>query len=192
MIKKGKNIAYGLWITSIIAIITCYVLYPDSFTPKACMEFLKSFKTEILLIYVLLTFIRGFFLIPSTIFVIAGAMLFPDQLFLVLIISIAGVLFSATALYFFSDALGFSKHLESKYPEQVEAWRGKLNKRGSTLLVMGWSFFPLVPTDVICYVAGIVKLPYRYMIFGVFVGELVLDVIYIFFGSSMTSPFLPT
>ena len=53
------------------------------------------------------------------------------------------------------------------------------------LIVIAWSFFPLVPTDVICYVAGIVKMPYRYLILGVLIGEVVLIYLYVFYGTGL-------
>ena len=60
-----------------------------------------------------------------------------------------------------------------------------LQSRKSTWFVLAWSFFPLVPTDLICYVAGIVKMPFRSMFIGVFVGELTLDIFYVYFGASI-------
>jgi uncharacterized membrane protein YdjX (TVP38/TMEM64 family) len=42
-----------------------------------------------------------------------------------------------------------------------------------------------VPTDVICYVAGIVKMPYRILISGVIIGELVLIYLYVFYGGQL-------
>ncbi|MFT4602287.1 MAG: putative membrane protein YdjX (TVP38/TMEM64 family), partial [Arenicella sp.] len=50
---------------------------------------------------------------------------------------------------------------------------------------MIWSFFPLVPTDLICYIAGIVKMPLRYLLIGVGLGELILVTCYVYLGSGM-------
>lgn len=122
---------------------------------------------------------------PSTPFVIAGALLFPDNLLLVLFISMTGIMLSATALYYFSDILGFSEYLEKRYPNKVKKWENKLQSSKATFLVLGWSFFPLVPTDIICYAAGIVKMPYKYMFIGVFFGELILTSFYIYSGTTL-------
>ena len=162
-----------------------YLIKPSIFSPGTVVDFVDSFQGGALIIYTLITFIRGFFLIPSTPFVVGGALLFPDKLLLVLVVSMLGVLFSASLLYFFSNSLGFDERLEKKNPRKAKQWRALLQKRHATLFVLGWSFFPLVPTDLICYVAGAVKMPFRNLIFGVFVGELVLDVLYIFYGSSL-------
>ena len=192
MLQKSKNIAYRLWLLCIVTLIASYIFYPEKFTVEYIISFVQSFKTEILFVYIAVSLIRGFFLIPSTIFVVAGSIIFPEQSLLVLTISMLGVLFSATCLYYFSDSIGFSEILEKKYPQQVTSWKARLNRPGSTWLVLGWSFFPLVPTDIICYVAGIVKLPFRYMILGVFVGEAILNIGYIYFGSNLIPNLIET
>ena len=96
-----------------------------------------------------------------------------------------GVMTSATALYYFSDILGFSQYLEKKYPKDIGRWKSILQSRKAIYFVIGWSFFPLVPTDLICYVAGIVKMPYKHMFVGVFTGELILDIFYVYLGSNL-------
>lgn len=135
-------------------------------------------------IYILLTFIRGFFLIPSTPFVIAGGLLFPDQLLLVLFISMSGIMFSTTALYYFSDLLGFSKYLNNR-SSKINTWKSRLRSSKSIFFIAGWSLFPFVPTDMISYVGGILKTPFKNIFLGVFIGELILCSFYIYFGSSI-------
>ena len=138
-----------------------------------------------MIIYIVATFVRGFFLIPSTPFVLCGVLLFPNQLFLVLVISMLGVLFSASLLYFFADFLGFSKKLEAKNVLGIQKWKNKLQQPRAGLFVMLWSFFPLVPTDLICYVAGLVKMRYLYFILGVAIGELTLNIFYVYYGNNI-------
>ncbi|MEQ6123213.1 VTT domain-containing protein [Pseudotenacibaculum sp. MALMAid0570] len=185
MLRKGKIIVYSIWVLLTVGLITTYFIYPEFFTPEYLTSFIKKFTNEMLFIYILLTFIRGFFLIPSTPFVIAGGLLFPDRLLLVLGISLAGIMFSATALYYFSDLLGFSKHLNKKFPSKIDLWKSRLENSKSILFIAGWSLFPFVPTDLICYVTGVLKTPFKNMFLGVFIGEIILCSIYIFFGSSI-------
>lgn len=185
MIKKAKIVIYSLWILLIIGALVTFALRPEVASPEYIVRLISRFSNEMLLVYIVITIGRGFFLIPSTPFVIGGAILFPDQLLLVLVISMIGVLFSATALYYFSDLLGFSKYLEKKYPKGVERWTRRLQHPRAALFVFGWAFFPFVPTDLICYVAGIVKMPYRFMFIGVFLGELTLNVFYVYFGGGI-------
>jgi len=169
MIKKVQQITYFLWIACVVIFAGCYLCYPNSFTAENLVLFLQSFESKILLVYIILSFFRGFFLIPSTPFVVGGAMLFPSMPFTILVISMLGIVFSATSLYYFSDMLGFSSFLEEKYPNQVVTWKTRLQAKHGFYYVTAWSFFPLVPTDLICYVAGIIKMPFKYVIAGVFV-----------------------
>jgi len=182
-LETVKRLFYLLWVLFIVYLIILYIQNPKIATPEYIRDFVGAWQSEMMLIYIALTLIRGFFLVPSTPFVIGGAMLFPDQLFLVLVISMIGIMLSATALYYFADLLGFSKYLEKKHPRGVEKWTSRLRSPKATFLVLGWSFFPLVPTDLICYVAGIVKMPFKYMLTGVFVGELILVTFYLYFSS---------
>ncbi|MEX2600029.1 MAG: VTT domain-containing protein [Balneolaceae bacterium] len=185
MIETGKKIVYTVWLLSIAAVFLTYLIYPGLFTAKSLVHVLETFQTELLVVYILVTFIRGFFMIPSTPFVLGGAILFPDMLLLVLIISMAGVLFSATCIYYFSDILGFSGYLESKYPDAVAVWQERLQHPRAFAIVTGWAFFPLVPTDLICYAGGIIKMPVRFVLGGVFIGELTLNIFYVYAGSSI-------
>ncbi len=180
MLRKGKIIAYTIWIAAIIALFVFYFLKPEVFTPTHLFNFIESFQNEMLVIYILLSFVRGFFFIPSTPFVIVGGLLFPNQLLLVLIISMSGIMLSATALYYFSDILGFSKYLDKKFPASINTWKTRLASSKSIFFIAGWSLLPIVPTDLICYVTGIMKTPFRNLFLGVFIGELILCSGYIY------------
>ena len=185
MLKKGKTIAYVIWISILIYLGIAYLRNPEIATAEYLVNFIQQYKGEMLFIYTLLTLIRGFFLIPSTPFVIAGGLLFPDQLLLVLTISMVGILFSATALYYFSDLLGFSTYLERKFPSKINKWKKQLASKKSIWFIAGWSIFPFVPTDIICYVTGIIKTPYKNLFLGVFIGEIILCSLYVYFGAAI-------
>ena len=100
-IKKGKQIIYGLWVLIILYLIYKYLTNPSIINPNAIVEFIRLYENEMLLVYTILTLVRGFFLIPSTPFVVGGGLLFPDHKLMVLIISMIGVMSSATMLYYF-------------------------------------------------------------------------------------------
>jgi len=185
-----KKVIYGLWITLILTVIVIAIVQPSFYEPSNLIRFIESFQAEVLLVYILFTLLRGIVLMPSTPFVLAGAILFPENLMMVFIISLCGVMLTAAALYYFSDFLGFSEKLEKKYPKQLDNWHRRLNSPKATLLVIAWSFFPFVPTDLICYVAGIVKMPFKYMMAGVFIGEAILIYFYVFLGSSIFEYFI--
>lgn len=185
LIIIGKHLFYSLWIVLILIFLIAFIKNPDIINPEALVSFIRRYENTMLLVYIILTLVRGFFLIPSTPFVIGGAILFPDQLFMVFTISMLGIMISATALYYFSDSLGFSQYLERKYPKSIVKCKKKLAGSNATLLTFGWAFFPLVPTDIICYISGLIKVPFKYMFIGVFAGELILVAMYVYFGASI-------
>ncbi|MCP4123836.1 MAG: hypothetical protein GY751_18965 [Bacteroidetes bacterium] len=180
-----KKAVYYLWIISVVVLGLLFVFKNQYFHPEFLSDFISRFSGQIWLIYTLVSFIRGFFLIPSTPFVILGIVMFPDQPWAVLGVSMSGVAFSATLLYFYSDNIGFSTYLEEKYPEQSNWMKEKLGGKWQFPFIYGWSIFPPVPTDLICYVTGILKIRYFVMMAGVFLGELTLNTMYVFMGQKV-------
>lgn len=182
-----KYAIYILWITITVGFVIYYLFNPEILEVNSIKSFLYEFSSSLFAGYIFLTLIRGIFLIPSTPFVLLGAVIFPDNSLMVLGISMFGVVFSATLLYFFSDLLGFSKSLEKNYPNQSRKWKQQLSQPKATWLIVAWSFFPFVPTDLICYIAGIVKMKYQYLIIGVFIGEFSLNIFYVYVGQSLST-----
>ena len=169
-----------------MALIIGAILYePKILQAEHLAQFIQKFEHQILLIYVLISLVRGVFLIPSTPFVLAGVMLFPNEPWLVFTVSMLGILLTTTALYYFSDTLGFSEKLQKKFPKKMEVWKRRLSSKHAIWIVIGWSFFPFVPTDLICYIAGIVKMPFKYLLLGVFIGEAILVACYVWLGTGL-------
>lgn len=165
--------------------IGTYIYDPSRFTAENIAEFLGRFSGVIWLIYLGFSIVRGITLLPSTPLVLAGTLLFPEQPFAVLAVSMTGILLSSTMIYFFSEYLGFNEYFEGQKPELTHKIKAKLEHPLGFLFVAGWAFFPLVPTDLICYLAGTTKMNYWKFIVAVLVGELILCICYIFFGGSL-------
>ncbi len=171
------------WLAAILFCLTAYLLDPGAFSPQNIASYLSRFHGEIWFVYILISAFRGFTLLPSTPLVIAGTILFPDQPFAVLTVSIAGILLSSMMIYFFSDRLGFRRFFEKRSADRMKSIRLRLEGRSGVAFVALWSFFPLVPTDLVCYVAGTAKMNFVKFILAIFAGELVLCSFYIFFGN---------
>jgi uncharacterized membrane protein YdjX (TVP38/TMEM64 family) len=60
--------------------------------------------------------------------------------------------------------------------------RALLERHGFPIVV-GWAFFPLVPTDLICYLAGVTRM--AVLLLGVGIGEGAICAVYIFVGDSL-------
>ncbi len=114
-------------------------------------------------VYLLLGAIRGFTLIPSTTLVLAAVAFFPPVPLFAL--TVAGILISSACIYWFSESIGIDEVLKRRHPDAVARLTDLLQKHELPIII-GWSFFPLAPTDLICYVCGVLRvnfltLPHR-------------------------------
>jgi uncharacterized membrane protein YdjX (TVP38/TMEM64 family) len=157
------------------------LIYPQEFKPQNIAAFLAKFKTSALIVYLVLSILRGLTFVPSTPLVIAGTILFPSEPFWVLAISIVGIMFSSTMIYYFSDYLSFGDYLENKQPQKIAKIKERLQQPTGFLFVFLWSLFPFLPTDAVCYVAGILRMNFAKFIAAMTFGELIICSIYIFF-----------
>ncbi|MBL7943989.1 MAG: TVP38/TMEM64 family protein [Flavobacteriales bacterium] len=181
--KLLRKLVLWLWLVLLAGALVWYISDPASFTAENIAGYLKKFQGGLVVSYLLMHVLRAFTLLPSTPLVIAGVLIFPDDPGLVLLMSISGIVLSSTLIYYFSDFLGFDEYLDSHHPRKMESIHRRLNHPLAILFVAAWAFFPAVPTDLVCYAAGSVRMPFRKFILGVFVGELALCSLYIYAGS---------
>ena len=73
---------------------------------------------------------------------------------------------------------------ERKHAEKTARVRAAL-KHSPTTIVTAWSFLPIVPTDLICYVCGVMRISFTRFMAGVLIGEGAICAIYIFAGNSL-------
>lgn len=179
--KKIKLYIRFIWIALILSGLMLFFLYPDSFTKESISLFVQRNSSHILLVYFLLSLLRGIFLLPSTPFVLAGIILFPNQPTLVFLVSLLGITITAFYLYYASKFLELGVLFSNKQLSKSENIRKKLHKHGF-LIVLIWSFFPIVPTDLISYIAGSIKMNFTKYITGIVLGESILIGLYIYFG----------
>ena len=134
--------------------------------------------------YFVMGCIRGFTLIPVTYLIPLGLpFLSPTVHFL---LTIGGVLVSSASIYYLSERLQLAAYFETRHSEQVDRVRGLLRRR-ELPIVIGWSLFPIVPTDLICYVCGSLGIDVRKMLAGILVGEGLICALYIFLGRQLVS-----
>lgn len=133
-------------------------------------------------LYFVLIAVRGLTLIPATgLLVLAIPFIPPLPLFA---LTLVGMLISSASIYYFSGALGLADYFERKHkthPAKIDKIRALLEKN-PTAIVIAWSFFPLAPTDLICYVCGIMRIRFSRFMLGIFIGESMICAIYVFLG----------
>ncbi len=163
-----------------------YARNPDFLNPETLAAVMRASSGYVMLAFILFSVLRNFTLLPSTVLVIAGTLLFPERLGLVFSISLAGVVISAALIYFLFEFLGLDTFFKGRYPERVRWLERQLQQRG-IWIVMAWSAFPFVPTDVICYVAGTLRMNFARFALGVALGELPLIYFYVLAVDSASS-----
>jgi uncharacterized membrane protein YdjX (TVP38/TMEM64 family) len=132
--------------------------------------------------YLVLGCLRGFTLIPSTNLVLVAALLIPPRPLFVL--TLIGILVSSASIYRFSEALRLDEYFERKHAAQLMKCR-EILLRNELPVIIGWSFFPVTPTDAICYLCGILKVDFLKFIIGITIGEGTICCLYIFAGDGI-------
>lgn len=185
VVKIARVTLLTAWAALICASLYFYFSNPTAFSAANIAGFIGTFQSEIWLVYFAMSALRGLTLLPSTPLVLAGAMTFPDQPVAVLTTSLAGIALSSTMIYFFSELLGFTEYFERHDPARVHSIKARLEHPLGFLFVAAWAFFPLVPTDLVCYLAGTTRMNYWRFILAVLFGETILCSIYVFGGGSL-------
>lgn len=78
-------------------------------------------------------------------------------------------------------------YFEARYGKYVQKIRYGLEDKELPIIV-GWSFFPLVPTDLIVYIGSTLRIHIFKCLLGVFVGEAVLNAFYISSANVILQP----
>jgi uncharacterized membrane protein YdjX (TVP38/TMEM64 family) len=159
-------------------------LYLVVFRPELLQGELRATAATSLVVagavYLLLGCVRGFTLVPATVLVVAGIPFFPPTLLFLL--TLGGILVSASSIYWFSDTLRIGERVGRKHQARVDQLKSALTQYELPVII-GWAFFPLVPTDVIGYVCGSLRINFAKYLLGVAIGEGVICWLYIFLGA---------
>lgn len=184
MLQTYKSILRILWIGLLATTLVLYLCFPSWFTVEAFNETINANETQVLLAYCLLVLIRSVLFIPSTAVLILGIALYPDQLWFLLGINMIGIIVGALLIYGAGKVFTPDHFFQKKAAKRIPAIKEKINQHGFWI-VLGWSFFPFVPTDLICFVAGATRMKLFKFLTALFLGELVLVSIYLFTGKSI-------
>jgi uncharacterized membrane protein YdjX (TVP38/TMEM64 family) len=185
MIKFSFTYFNKIWLSLAVINLLFIFFFPDWFSRESIASFLSGFGPISLAVYALMSMGRAFFLIPSTPFIIAGAITFPESPVVIWFISSIGVVVGAYLVYSLPSFGGYDKFLDENYPTRIAYLKEKMCGRYVFWIIMGWAFFPFVPTDAVCYVAGIAKISYKKVIVPLLIGQLPLATAYIFLGTEI-------
>ena len=173
---KLKKITFYLWLILVTGVATTYIIFPGKLSFSFLEEEVVDHPIATLIIYYLIISLKGLVLIPSSPLLLAGILIFnPVEVF---IVNMAGIMTSATIVYYFSKYLEFDVYFETKYSKYIQIIRAKLIDRAFPIIVL-WSFLPPAPTDLIVYVASTLRINVFKCLLGVFIGETIINAFYI-------------
>lgn len=159
-----------------MGVVSTYLFFPDNFSLSFLEETAESHPVVVLVLYYLILSLKGLIFIPGTPILLAGMLLFdPVEVFL---INMAGIMTSSILVYYFSQYLEFDVFFEKKYSKHINKIKANLMDKDLPLII-GWSFFPLVPTDVIVYVGSTLRINVLRCLIGVLIGEAIINSFYI-------------
>jgi len=177
----NKAVRYGLFALWIA--VACGALYLYFFKREAVQTEMRDALSASFwvasLSYLLIGALRAFTLVPAT-FPLLVAMPFFDP-WVLLALTIPCIAISSSICYWFAEALHMDELFERKYPRQIGKLKTLLQSYQLPIII-GWSFLLFLPTDVLCYVCGSLKINYRKFLIGVIIGEGTVYAIYIFLG----------
>lgn len=179
LIKRNIRL---LWLIMIICILGYYFYNPTIFEKENIANFLNQYESYGLLLLFFLHVFRSFTMLPPTLLIFGGVMIYsPDRLFELLIVSVIGATISGALAYYFSEKMDFKAWLNKNKTAFEKVKKGLTSKYGS-LFIIGWITFPFVPTDVISYTAGATQVNFVKFITAFFIGKIILCSVYIYAG----------
>ena len=181
MLGRIRVFVIAVWLLVVIAALYLYFFRRDLLASQLQSAFSVSVFTGCL-VYFLFGCIRGLTLIPSAYLVFAAIPFLPRTPLLIL--TMVGILISSSSIYFFSEEMHLDAYFERKHRAKVRRVKEVLQKNELSIII-GWSFFPLAPTDLICYVCGALEVDFKKFLFGILIGEGSICAIYIFLGDSI-------
>ena len=179
---NSKKIIGLIWIFFILTSLSLYFIYAPDLSPENISEVIKKYQNGMLFLYFALCVVRGLTMIPGTPFLLAGIILFKNSPYLLLGAFLASMLVTSAIMFYLADKLGFSRYFEKNYPEKIAAVREKLNGKSGFFFILIWAFAPFTPTDMVCYVAGSIRMRFFKLIVPLLIGEAVICAFYIFNG----------
>ena len=184
--NKIKYFAFGLWLVFLLGSVYTY-FFNNNLLQSQFFSIFGSSLALGYLVFLLAGCLRGFTLIPVTYLIVIGVFFIPSWPLYIMIIM--GVLVSSVCVYYFSEYLNFDQYFETKYPERIKQIKEFLSKNELPVVAI-WSFMPFLPTDLICYVCGTLKIDIRKFLLGIFIGEGVSCAIYVFVGKEILNWFI--
>jgi uncharacterized membrane protein YdjX (TVP38/TMEM64 family) len=178
-----RRVVAVLWALVIVGVLAAWWLAPDRFGPAALRAFLAAHPSSAFGVYTAASLVRGFFLLPSTPFVLTGALLFPDRPVAVWLISMVGVWVASVLAYAFPEWLGLDAQLAGRHAALYTRLQRYMDRWGLWTVAL-WAMAPFAPTDLVCAAAGVARMRFSRFFLGITLGEIPLVTAYVLTGQA--------
>jgi len=178
MNRLFKGIAIVFWI-SILFVFFKYQLYNNGV--NKIIFFLNTYGKFSTVLFFIIASLRIFTLIPCTIFIIVGGILFnPYEAF---ILTATANLLSEILLFFFARltfGMSYQNKIINKYPKVYNM----IKKNNVQILALGVSS-PVIPTDIICFFSVLAEISFIKYTLTIFFADTPIILLYTFLGISI-------
>lgn len=179
--RKG---VFAAWVAGIILLAVVLIWNREYLNPSLLAELIREYKISSSFIYFFTIIVLEFFIIPTSPLVLAGALIFSEDPFSFIIVTMTAILAASVLIYYFAQFVNLEEWLNRKYPKQFLYIQSKLNQYGFWI-ISGWSFLPLVSTSLICYTSGVIRYPVLKFLLALFIGETIRICLYTFTASGV-------
>ena len=179
--RKG---VFAAWVAGIILLAVVLIWNREYLNPSLLAELIREYKISSSVIYFFTIIVLEFFIIPTSPLVLAGALIFSEDPFSFIIVTMTAILAASVLIYYFAQFVNLEEWLNRKYPKQFLYIQSKLNQYGFWI-ISGWSFLPLVSTSLICYTSGVIRYPVLKFLLALFIGETIRICLYTFTASGV-------
>ena len=145
-----RKIIRYLWVLMAFFTLVHYIIFPEKYTAEFLLEFFQSNSTAVFITYVVLSVMRSVFFLPSTIFVVMGVVLYPDEPFLVLTVSMLGILLGATWIYLAAGFLKVEALFSANTQKKFQKAEIGMNKYGFWIVLFGLFFLLCLQILLLC------------------------------------------
>lgn len=186
-----KAIQYFWWL-SLAACLVVIVFFPEVISIEKIQKTVEGNFWFSVFIYFVLCTLRALTLVPATTFFLAGMFLFPMNYWVVYITMILTVMFSSWVHYHYAHILGFDTFFKKRFPHKMDRVKKILNhEKTGFWVVFFWGITPVVPSDLMYYVAGITQMNKRIFFSAIFFAVVSLFGVYILFWNGLKTLLLP-
>ncbi len=175
----SKKAIRSIWVLIILSSATYFFFNQDILNENVIKEFISEYQSYGLVILLLLHILRGLLLFPAMPLIVVGGLLYPSSSFLVLMISLVGIAISSSMIYFLSEELNFKESFNQDSKTYIKI-KNLLSSKFGFFYILGWAFIPVVPTDLVSFIAGTMKISYWKYISALMLGALILCVFTIY------------